>query len=334
MSIFKNIKNIKNAVSAKHIIALAAAAVLTAGMTLTAFAVDSSALSSAASLNLSNDPDSSMSDFKALYADGVRVFDEGQLLSDSERADIQSAAEKYINSYKMDICVLTVNDYAGMDIGEYADQIYDDGELGVGSDDSGSMLVLNMNDSGVYITTAGDTIRYITDDRLDDIYDSYIIPSLQSGNVAAALKGYVDGVTKYTEAGIPSDQQNYNTQTGEIDNYAGDYKEKKSFFAYVIQAIISAIVAAISAFIPTNSIKSKYAMKSEKAQAENFKLAYRSEAAFKFAEGAAQARLIDRQVRTVPIPKPVKSSGPSSGHVSSVHTSSGGHVHGGGGRKF
>ncbi|MDO4960229.1 MAG: TPM domain-containing protein [Eubacteriales bacterium] len=310
----------------KKIIAFLASLIMMIAVAFTAFAADlpSSDMRQAAdSLDIAGNVGACMSEMGALHKDGVRLFDTGDLYSAELKDKIEEVLAGVSNDTGFDTVIVTTDGFSGKSAESYADDIYD--EAGFAED--GVLFVLNMTDRELYVSTSGMAIRYLTDDRLDTIYDN-IIAQIQQGNTAGAAAAFADGVLNAHADGIPEDQSNYNTQTGQYDNY-----KKKSLSIFEI--ISAAVISAISGFLPMNGVKKKYAMTAEKKQAESFNLAYRANSSMALAAGVGAAKLIDKHVTRVPIPKPTNNGGGRpGGSISSVHTSSGGHTHGGGGRKF
>ena len=95
---------------------------------------------------------------------------------------------------------------------------------------------------------------------------------------------------------------------------------------------VSAFVAASACL----SVKRRYAMEEDPRQTRNLNMAYRAEARFMYDDQTD--RLVNKFVTTQVIPRSTSGGGHGGGHSSagrsSTHTSSGGHTHGGGSRKF
>ena len=102
--------------------------------------------------------------------------------------------------------------------------------------------------------------------------------------------------------------------------------------------VIGQMIAGILAGSVCMDIKKRYAMKQSSREAANSLQAYRADCAFHFS--VTGDKLVNQFVRSIPIPRNTSGgsgrghSGGSSSGRSTVHTSSSGRSHGGGGRRF
>ena len=138
----------------------------------------------------------SASDIKArsLY-DGSKdpVTDDADLLSDSQEDTIRNEIIRIREKYNFDVVVLTVNGTGGKTATEYADDFYDHNGFGMGEDNSGILLLVDMGDRAWATSTAGRGITYFNEDTLYEIEDR-IIPYLSSGDYYGAFSTYVTSV--------------------------------------------------------------------------------------------------------------------------------------------
>ncbi len=289
------------------------------------------------SLDLSHNVQAEGSEIKRLSDEGIHIFDTAGLLDEDEKSELEDSLSEVEEETDFAVAVFTADEgnSGASDIDNFADMIYYYGDLGIGEDKNGTILVIDMYERNVYIYTHGAATRYITDSMIDYIYDELdggLYGSLADGDYAAACSIYADGVREAYEGGISSNQQNYNTETGKYDAYV-----KKGLT--LPELIIAAVISFIIAIIPVISIRKSYAMKKEKSQAQRFNLSYRADAAFTFSAGNEAAKLINRHVSSIPIPRPVNNNrggggGFHGGGISSGSTGIGGSFHGGGGRSF
>ena len=301
-------------------------------MALTAFVsfadttIPSADLRSAAdSLDLSSNMENCVGEIGTLHGQGVRLFDAGHLLSADQADKVEEILDGVADQTGFDIAIVTTDGFSGQsDSRAFADYLYIKSGFGSGSDQTGTMLVVNMTDRDLFIYTRGAAIQYITDSQQAYIYDELdggVVAKLGSGDYAGACAAYAKGV--------------YDGYLYGVENGVGEPK-KKGLTPFKV--IISAIISAISGFLPVSGVKRQYAMQTEKRMAEGFNLAYRANSNMMLAAGPSGARLINRDVTRAPIPvvRP-NDGGRSSGHgggISTTHTSIGGGVHGGTGRKF
>ncbi len=290
------------------------------------------------SVDISNNAESAGPEIESLYSEGVHVFDTAGLLDDEEKSSLEDKLSLVEEDTGFTSAVFTSYGSSGAaNADDFADMIFYYGNLGTGEDKDGTILVIDMEAREAYIYTHGIATRYITDSMINYIYDDLnggLYNSLGDADYAKAFDIYADGVLAAYKGGISSDQQNYNTQTGEYDPYRAARKHSLSPMEVIAALVISGIIG----IIPVNATKRKYAMKKEKALAERFNLSYRADAVYAFSTPLAAAKLLSKRVSSMPIPRPQPSGGggghSNGGGISSGSIGRGGSFHGGGGRKF
>jgi len=281
---------------------------------------------------------SDMEAFTQSVANGRHVFDTLGILSSKETAELEEdLREIEQESGQSAVIVIVENNAISEDLEKYADYLYYHGSLGKGDERDGVLLVLDLGDEahrGVYIYAQSGAMRYFTDKAIEQIlydYDGGMLELLQDGRWYAALDRYTDAAETLYKQGVKQDQYNYDPETGEKDYY---YEKQRSVKLWHV--IVSLIVAFLAGFIPMQAIRSRYAMKAEKRQAQRLNVAYRSNAVYAFA--VANDALIGEHTTHIPIPHQDNNNhtGGSSfgGGGSTMHSSMGGGHHSGGGAKF
>ena len=263
-----------------------------------------------------------------------RVFDQAGLFSETEIIQLEEKIAQCRKSTKMDVVIVSA--YAGGERSaeEYADDYYDYGGFGVGKKASGVLLLYYMDGPGqpggeCYISTAGTMINMLTDERIESILDD-VYGDLGNRDFAGATEHFLEDVKAYVKEGVESGQYTYDRDTGEIVRY-------HSIRLY--EVAIAMVIAGILAGSVCLDIKKRYAMKQSSREVSNSLQAYRADCAFHFS--VAGDKMVNKYVRSVPIPRNTSSgsggrghSGSSSAGRSTIHTSSSGSSHGGGGRRF
>ena len=204
----------------------------------------------------------------------------------------------------------------------------------MGKKASGVLLLYYMDGPGqpggeCYISTAGTMINMLTDERIESILDD-VYGDLGNRDFAGAAEHFLEDVKAYVKEGVESGQYTYDRDTGEIVRY-------HSIRLY--EVAIAMVIAGILAGSVCLDIKKRYAMKQSSREVSNSLQAYRADCAFHFS--VAGDKMVNKYVRSVPIPRNTSSgsggrghSGSSSAGRSTIHTSSSGRSHGGGGRRF
>lgn len=241
-----------------------------------------------------------------------RVCDYADLLTDSEEASLRQYVDEISTSHNCDVVVVTVDSIGSSTPMEAADNLYDYNGYGLGSDNSGILLLLVMDTRDWWITTAGFGIKACTDAGIDNIGDS-IVSYLSSGNYYRAFHRFAEICDDYytrAENGTPYDISSTSNTNFVMFN-----------FVWVIMAVVIAVVVA---FIAVSIMKGQ--LKSVRFQSaasdylthDSLRLTEQSDL-FLYSHVSRVAR-------------PKESSSSSGG--SSTHHSSCGTSHGGGGGKF
>ena len=263
-----------------------------------------------------------------------RVFDQAGLFSETEIIQLEEKIAQCRKSTKMDVVIVSAYADGKRSAEEYADDYYDYGGFGVGKKASGVLLLYYMDGPGqpggeCYISTAGTMINMLTDERIESILDD-VYGDLGNRDFAGATEHFLEDVKAYVKEGVESGQYTYNRDTGEIVRY-------HSIRLY--EVAIAMVIAGILAGSVCLDIKKRYAMKQSSREVSNSLQAYRADCAFHFS--VAGDKMVNKYVRSVPIPRNTSSgsggrghSGSSSAGRSTIHTSSSGSSHGGGGRRF
>ena len=263
-----------------------------------------------------------------------RVFDQAGLFSETEIIQLEEKIAQCRKSTKMDVVIVSAYADGERSAEEYADDYYDYGGFGVGKKASGVLLLYYMDGPGqpggeCYISTAGTMINMLTDERIESILDD-VYGDLGNRDFAGAAEHFLEDVKAYVKEGVESGQYTYDRDTGEIVRY-------HSIRLY--EVAIAMVIAGISAGSVCLDIKKRYAMKQSSREISNSLQAYRADCAFCFS--VAGDKMVNKYVRSVPIPRNTSSgsggrghSGSSSAGRSTIHTSSSGSSHGGGGRRF
>ena len=83
------------------------------------------------------------------------VVDDANLLSSEEEQQLREDLASFKEQYNMDAVIVTSNDLGGKSQMDYADDYFDYNGYGVGEDKSGLLLLIDMDDRKVWISTSG-----------------------------------------------------------------------------------------------------------------------------------------------------------------------------------
>lgn len=241
-------------------------------------------------------------------ADYWLVFDDADLLTDSEEVELDAKYDEISNRHQMEVVAAvfeTIGDYTPM---EYADDFYDYNGYGYGDNNDGLVLIVVMDTSDWYISTCGKAITAFTDAGIDYIGEQ-IVPYLSDGDYYAAFDKFADlcdeFMTQY-ETGDPYDTHNL----------------PKGPFLTFKTVLISLVAGIIVAIFYTRKLVKQLGTVQKKNEATNY-----------VKEGGISVTTSSDLFLYKTVNRTAKESSSSSGG-SSTHRSSSGTTHGGGGGKF
>lgn len=245
-----------------------------------------------------------------LVVDGAGLFTEEQIVT------LQQTAQ-YVSLYtSIQTVIVTTNDTGGRTATAYADDFFDYNGYGYGADRDGILMLIDMDNREVAISTSGIAIRYFTDARLESMLDTIFV-YMPDQNYFNAATVFLDDVEHWYNRGIPEDQYNFQrTITAGEWAFAG----------------FGALAAGLSFFLITRRRYRFGAKKSGFNMLSNTRLNL----------AAQQDSLVNRTVTHRRIPRNDGGGGGSFGGGggggfsgrSTTHTSSSGRTHGGASRKF
>ena len=280
-----------------------------------------------------------LSSFTFVFAEGpYKVVDNADILSNDEEAFLESYILDIIERHGRDLVIYTDSIADGRTNMEIADDFYDQENLGIGDDLSGSLLFINFDSSqrGWWTTTTGSSMDYFDYDNIN-VIDDAIYPDMADGNYCNAFCTYIECVDQLYETGslyVRPEDDNYDYYY-EQDHYT-EYKPTLGY------AIINSLPIGLFIFVAITSVSYAAAKKSMKSIAKATRAdRYFVNNSFKL------TRKEDIFRGTTVIRTPIADandnnhggdhhttfhSGGSS--FSGGHFSSGGGFHGGGGRSF
>lgn len=250
----------------------------------------------------------------ALAGQTDNIKDELNYLSDTELQQIQSQIEEAVHAHNLDIAIVITDYTNGKSTMDFADDYYDTNGFGIGSDYSGLLLLINMDIREVWISTSGKATYIFTDRRIDDVLDA-VAPYLSEGDYYNACAEFINQVDRFAQMGVPEGQYRM-----DVTNYTYWQKAVRLMKSPVVY-IIAAVIALVAVLIASSGNKGKVTVGSR---------TYEESGSFQLI--GKRDDFINQTITKVRITTNSGSKG--SGGRSSVHRSSSGRIHGGGGRKF
>lgn len=177
------------------------------------------------------------------------IVDDAKLLSQTEKLELNKRVEKIREKYNMDAVIVTSNDLGGKSPRDYADDYYDYNGYGLDNNKSGLLLLIDMYDRNIWISTTGDVIKYFTDSRINSIIND-VSNYLSDKRYFDACNVFLDEVEHYIELGIPKDQYNYSEN---------DSRLKVVLIALAVSLIASTVVCivVVNSYKNTKSVSSR-----------------------------------------------------------------------------
>ena len=254
-------------------------------------------------------------------AGNVRVFDQADLFLEEEEKELQQAIDALREKMDMDAAVVTAEENPGSAHG-----------FGTGSGHDGALLLIDMDNRELCISTEGKMVRYLTDSWIEAVLDD-MYGYAAAGDYYQAAGAFVEDLEVCYDNGIAADQYNYDSETGKISRY-------RSVRWY--EALFALAAAAACGGFAVLGVVREYNMRDEESRMEaNFKLSYRKDSAFRMGSRVTDLLIGSYVTQQVIASQDHRSSGRSgggrslsSGGRSTTHRSSSGRSHGGGSRKF
>ncbi len=259
--------------------------------------------------------------FTCSFTENQKVYDDADLLTETEEQELQSACIETAKEKGVDIFVVTTDNTKGKSSMTYSDDFLDKKYLNDEADKTSILLLINMQDREVWINTIGEAITYFTDVRIDRMLDE-ITPYLSSASYKAACDEFLYQVELYMGVEAVGDDYYYND--GDLDDTIYYERSARDVFEdnlpiYLIVAVIAGVIGAI--VLVSGSSKGMTA------------------GAFTYMDknSVRVHKEKDQYIRTTTTKRKIETPSNNSGGGgggSSTHTSSSGVSHGGGGRSF
>ncbi len=259
---------------------------------------------------------------------GQKVYDDAGLLSQEEQEELQDMLVAAAEDAEQDMIVVTTADSGGKSPQSYADDFYDSHGFGYEKENgSGVLLLIDMDNREIYISTAGTAIEEYTDAEIEDTLDA-VIGSVQSEEYGEACRIFAAEARTALMGGDSAVNGYYDQEEGRFvtREEVPEWKEALAPEKLLLYFVTAFILAAVIVFIIARKRKTRMTVTGR---------TYLKDGSLDF--HLRSDRYINTTVVKRHIPQNNGGGGggrSSGGGFSSSHTSSGGHSHGGGGRSF
>ena len=233
------------------------------------------------------------------------------IMAEGDAEKLNEELDEISHRQNLDVTVVLVETFYGESVQAYADDLYDTCDYGYGDEKDGLLLLVSLKDRDWYISTFGYATTVFTDAGIQYIGEQ-IAPKLADGAYLEAFETYISQCDRFiaqAKKGKPYD-------TGAMPRN----------LLSPIWLPISILVGFGGALLIVGVYKGQLKSVRMQREAEN----YVREGSFQVTNRGDY--FLYRHVSRTPKQQPKRSGG--SGDGSSMHTSSSGRSHGGGGGKF
>lgn len=265
------------------------------------------------------------------------VYDLADILTDEEEAELQVRAASLAEEQQADIVLLTTADSKGKSAQEYADDFYDDNGFGYGAEyGPGVLCLIDMDGREVAISTGGDTesrvINAFTEDEIENVLDR-MFEHLPDGDYYGAFLSFISATEGVLNGGDTDDYYyggyDYDDYYGSVGGSVGGepvrgrWYQRLSVWPIIIGLVIGAVCV---------SVMRKNSAGVMSAGAANYEIS----GSRRIIDSRDAVMNVAHHTRVIPKDPPQSKGGGLGGGFTGggIHTSSGGHVHGGGSRHF
>lgn len=245
----------------------------------------------------------------------TNVKDYLNYLQEDEKTNLQAEIDNIKSEYNLDAVIVITDNTEGKSSMEFADDYYDYNGYGVGSDYSGLLMLINMEQREVWISTTGRAIDIFTDSRISTMIKN-ITGYLADGKYYNASTIFLSDIADYASRGVPSGQhrvpmqQNSNLKPAPKLTYL---QRVMRLLTSLVTYLIALAISVITTILASLSSKGKVTINNHTYE-KQFSL---RETRDDFIRQTVTKTKIERNTNT-----------------SSTHTGSSGRTHGGGGGKF
>ncbi len=139
-----------------------------------------------------------------------KVYDDANLLSDSQESTLQSEAVAVAEQLKLDVIIHTTDDTDGKETYKYAEDYYNNNDFGY-TGNEGVIFVIDMENRNIYIYYSEDAKGVLSDTQTDAMVKE-VFSYVKNGDYYEACKEFLDVLPEYADGSFKSD--NVKTPSG------------------------------------------------------------------------------------------------------------------------
>ena len=170
-------------------------------------------------------------------ADKQRIYDEAEVLSESEVTELETIAREYSEKRETDFVIITVKD-AAEDLQVYMDDFYDETAFGYDQPHGKTAMIgIDVGESrrDVVLSAYKGIEEELSSDRLD-LIEQQVIPYLSDGDYFIAFESFIELSADYM-------------------NYRPGVNPENPFFQTWMQLLIALVIAALVVWFLARNVK-------------------------------------------------------------------------------
>ncbi len=130
-----------------------------------------------------------------------KIYDYANLITKDEEEVLYNKVQEFINKYDMDMAIVTINSNPKSSSMAYADDFYDYNNFGKGTNKTGLLFLIDMQNRNMWISTTGDAINIYTDSRINTILD-YTYDKILNEDYNGCAEQFIEKASYFANKGL------------------------------------------------------------------------------------------------------------------------------------
>lgn len=130
-----------------------------------------------------------------------KIYDYANLITKDEEEVLYNKVQEFINKYDMDMAIVTINSNPKSSSMAYADDFYDYNNFGKGTNKTGLLFLIDMQNRNIWISTTGDAINIYTDSRINTILD-YTYDKISNEDYNGCAEQFIEKASYFANKGL------------------------------------------------------------------------------------------------------------------------------------
>lgn len=149
------------------------------------------------------------------------VNDYAGVFSSGETSALEYKLNEFEYRSSTQIFVVTINDNGGYSASDLSQRIGEQWGVGQEGKDNGLLVLMDMQDNDVYITTGYGLEEYIPDGTASRIIENEILPNFRNGNFYAGIDSATSVMISLLDGKFTADEYNNRSSSGRGSSIAG-----------------------------------------------------------------------------------------------------------------